>query len=67
MYAKVAHDNVLHLMNGYNVTICAYGLSGSGKTYTMLGPDSVIDAITECVEVPLNVQKLYGIIPRATH
>ncbi len=25
MYVKVAEDNVRHLMNGYNVTIFAYG------------------------------------------
>jgi hypothetical protein len=33
----------------------------------MLGPDSVIEAITKGQDqpVPLNIQKLYGIIPRA--
>lgn len=33
------------LLNGFNGTIFAYGQSGSGKTFTMLGPDSVVDAI----------------------
>lgn len=32
-------------MKGYNGTIFAYGQSGSGKTYSMLGPDEVVDVI----------------------
>ena len=35
------------LLEGFNGTIFAYGQSGSGKTFTMLGPDSVVDAIKE--------------------
>lgn len=48
-----------------------YGQSGSGKTYTMLGPDIVVETITQGVTdenaggVPEEVQDLYGIIPRA--
>ena len=34
-------------MKGYNGTIFAYGQSGSGKTYTMLGPDEVVDVIKQ--------------------
>ena len=57
-------------MNGYNGTIFMYGQSGSGKTYTMLGPDIVVETITNGVvdgnaEVSDEVQSLYGIIPRA--
>jgi hypothetical protein len=26
-----------NLMNGYNATIFAYGMTGAGKTYTMFG------------------------------
>lgn len=32
-------------MKGYNGTIFAYGQSGSGKTYSMLGPDEVVEVI----------------------
>ena len=44
--------------------------SGSGKTYTMLGPDAVVDVIKKGVldtdqAVPSEVQNQYGIIPRA--
>lgn len=46
-----------------------YGQSGSGKTFTMLGPDIVVETITKGVEaggeVPEEVTALYGIIPRA--
>ena len=29
--------NIDTLMDGYNVTLFAYGMTGAGKTYTMLG------------------------------
>lgn len=35
------------LLKGFNGTIFAYGQSGSGKTFTMLGPDAVVEAIQE--------------------
>lgn len=54
-------------MSGYNGTIFAYGQSGSGKTYTMLGPEDVTDClIHDMNSVSENVQELYGIIPRTT-
>jgi hypothetical protein len=53
-------------MKGYNGTIFAYGQSSSGKTFSMLGPDAVVQHIVEGAEsVPKEVQKMYGIIPRA--
>lgn len=60
----------MSLWLGYNGTIFAYGQSGSGKTFTMLGPDEVVDVIKKGVAqknqiVPIEVQALYGIIPRA--
>ena len=53
-------------MKGYNGTIFAYGQSGSGKTFSMLGPEVVVDAITcGSDDVPEKIQNLYGVIPRA--
>lgn len=52
-------------MNGYNGTIFAYGQSGSGKTYTMMGPEDVTDCLIHGIDsVSENVQELFGIIPR---
>ena len=54
-------------MRGFNGTIFAYGQSGSGKTFSMLGPDDVVDVIKAGIDnVPPEIQKLYGIIPRGT-
>ena len=59
-------SSVQSLLNGFNGTIFAYGQSGSGKTYTMLGPDSVVDAIKNGGDgISLEVQRMYGVIPRA--
>ena len=43
-------------MEGYNGTIFAYGQSGSGKTFSMLGPDEVVqEIIGGNQEVPVEV------------
>ena len=65
-YNDIGRETVKALLNGFNGTIFAYGQSGSGKTFTMLGPDSVVDAIKKGSEmVPDEVQTMYGVIPRA--
>ena len=65
-YLEAGRSTVQALLNGFNGTIFAYGQSGSGKTFTMLGPDSVVDAIKNGGDgVSLEVQKMYGVIPRA--
>ena len=37
MYKKVLTPAVSHIMDGYNSTVLAYGMTGAGKTYTMFG------------------------------
>jgi Kinesin motor domain len=43
-HAKVAIDA---FMKGFNSTIFAYGQSGSGKTYSMVGPEEVVDQLVK--------------------
>ena len=62
MYDKVAKKTVVDFTEGYNGTIFAYGQSGSGKTYSMLGPDSVFETLASSAE-----NELYGITPRAVY
>ena len=45
MYQCAARETVEQFTKGYNGTIFAYGESGSGKTFTMLGPEEVIETI----------------------
>jgi hypothetical protein len=47
MYNKTAKTNVTAFMKGFNGTIFAYGQSGSGKTFSMLGPDEVVHEIVK--------------------
>ena len=54
-------------MNGYNSTVFAYGQSGSGKTFSMVGPDEINDQLAKDWQlIPNSYQDLFGIIPRAT-
>lgn len=40
-------------------------MSGTGKTFSMLGPESVIEVIKKGGEIKETIQTQYGIIPRA--
>ena len=62
MYNKVAYKTISDFTEGYHGTIFAYGQSGSGKTYSMLGPDIVLETLTTN-----NDNELYGITPRAVY
>lgn len=67
MYEKVASETINEFMSGYNATIFAYGQSGSGKTFSMVGPDEINDQLAnDFTKIPPNIQDLFGIIPRGT-
>ena len=64
-------DVIRRILDGYNGTIFVYGNSGSGKTYTMLGPDSVIEYLSSKDMTNQSIdQKMadkFGIILRASN
>mmetsp|Transcript_26450 Transcript_26450/g.23403 ORF Transcript_26450/g.23403 Transcript_26450/m.23403 type:complete len:104 (+) Transcript_26450:364-675(+) len=37
IYAKVMSSVIDNVVNGYNSTMLAYGMTGAGKTFTMFG------------------------------
>lgn len=37
VYEDIGIEMLEHAMNGYNVCIFAYGQTGAGKSYTMMG------------------------------
>ena len=65
MYEQAGREAIKQFTEGYNATIFAYGQSGSGKTYTMLGPEQVVEEIRGGEQISEEVQSMYGIIPRA--
>jgi hypothetical protein len=66
MYDIVGKETISEFMNGYNATIFAYGQSGSGKTFSMVGPDEINDQLAlDFTAIPPNIQDLFGTIPRA--
>ena len=65
MYINSAKKQINDFINGINVTIFAYGKTGSGKTFSMTGPESVTDSLKDNFSnITEDVQKLFGIIPR---
>ena len=62
MYEKVGKQTISDFLLGYNGTIFAYGQSGSGKTFSMLGPEDVTNALAKDFNsIPEEITKLYGI------
>eukprot|EP00746_Dinoflagellata_sp_MGD_P136089 gnl/MRDRNA2_/MRDRNA2_70075_c0_seq1.p1 gnl/MRDRNA2_/MRDRNA2_70075_c0~~gnl/MRDRNA2_/MRDRNA2_70075_c0_seq1.p1 ORF type:complete len:1063 (-),score=212.48 gnl/MRDRNA2_/MRDRNA2_70075_c0_seq1:89-3277(-) len=37
VYNEFGRTTLVHILNGYNTTVFAYGQTGTGKTYTMIG------------------------------
>jgi kinesin family protein 3/17 len=52
--------SVLQVAQGYNATIFAYGQTGTGKTYTMLG-----DELEKDLDQNLEKTEKWGVLPRA--
>ena len=48
-----------NIINGYNATIFAYGMTGSGKTYTMMGDIYTKKVLTTDGIVVLAVKNLF--------
>lgn len=56
VYETVASSIVQSALDGINGTIFAYGVTSSGKTYTMMGSDD------QCGVVPLAITEVYNLI-----
>ena len=63
IYENVGKRIVGDVMEGYNGTIFAYGQSGSGKTYTMYGPD-IFDDIYKGI-IPRIVEDIFNYVEKA--
>ncbi|KAK9474735.1 uncharacterized protein V1510DRAFT_405815 [Dipodascopsis tothii] len=48
------------IMNGYNGTVFAYGQTGAGKSYTMMGPS--IDDAENCGIIPRIIEQIFQLI-----
>ncbi|CAI2365274.1 unnamed protein product [Moneuplotes crassus] len=68
-YQVSCKEVISKVLEGYNGTIFVYGNSGSGKTYTMLGPDSVVEYLSspdmQNQNIDPNISANFGIILRA--
>ncbi|RYG47982.1 hypothetical protein EON67_08035 [archaeon] len=66
-YHRVAHPIVEGVLYGMNGTICAYGQTSSGKTYTTFGAagNSASEERDELSEALSTSPELKGIIPRS--
>lgn len=53
MYKDIGEEMLLHAFEGYNVCIFAYGQTGAGKSYTMMGKqeqdqEGIIPLVVHC-------------------
>lgn len=59
VYDKVVKNLIKQLMEGYNATVFAYGMTGSGKTYSMSGSKG------EPGVIPLSINEIFKHIENA--
>ncbi|CAM9010409.1 unnamed protein product [Wickerhamomyces anomalus] len=59
VYDKVVKNLIKSLMDGYNATVFAYGMTGSGKTYSMSGIKG------EPGVIPLSINEIFNHIENA--
>jgi hypothetical protein len=59
LYVKLGEDLIKNAYAGYNCCILAYGQSGSGKTYTMIGDKSYPGLIPQICQSLFSEQKKY--------
>ena len=62
VYEEVAATTVQDIMDGFNGTVFAYGQTGAGKSWSMMGPDDLV----QCMGIDGFDDSKRGIIPRAT-
>ncbi|EGV61971.1 kinesin-domain-containing protein [Yamadazyma tenuis ATCC 10573] len=58
VFKKAVNPIFKEFLNGFNVSILAYGQTGTGKTYTMCGKTEIHN------KTPIEIDKHSGIIPR---
>ena len=67
LYEAAGRKIMNFFYDGYNATIFAYGQSGSGKTFSMLGPEEVTEILINSKDnIPTETAEMFGITPRAT-
>ena len=62
VYKDIGEEMLLHAFEGYNVCIFAYGQTGAGKSYTMMGrqekdQQGIIPLVTQNTPLGLNTKK----------
>ena len=65
IYENTTKPLIKKVLEGYNATVFAYGATGSGKTYTMVGngenPGIMIRSINDLFNELNNINKLYNV------
>ena len=57
VFATSVEPLLTPLLDGYNVTVAAYGAAGTGKTHTLVGPGPSLGPVVE--------EESFGLVPRA--